>query len=120
MKLAAPLYLVAVLGSLMVAGCDTPQRPAATVSPGQAQAPIDAAETIYAGGDIVTMNDEQASAEALAVKGGRIIAVGSRADLTDFACHVLLGGAAPTGQRRQHHCRHCQILSLHLMSSILG
>lgn len=81
MKLAAPLYLVAVLGSVMVAGCDTPQPPAATVSPGQAQAPIDAAETIYAGGDIVTMNDGQPSADALAVRGGKIIAVGPRADV---------------------------------------
>ena len=40
-----------------------------------------AAETIYVGGDIVTVNEAQPDAEALAVKDGRILAVGSRADI---------------------------------------
>jgi predicted amidohydrolase YtcJ len=40
-----------------------------------------AADTIYVGGDIVTVNDAQPSAEALAVKDGKILAVGSRAEL---------------------------------------
>ena len=39
------------------------------------------ADTIYVGGDIVTINDVQPTAEALAVKGGRILAVGARADV---------------------------------------
>jgi len=36
------------------------------------------ADLIYTGGDIVTMNDKQASVEALAVKDGKILAVGER------------------------------------------
>jgi predicted amidohydrolase YtcJ len=40
-----------------------------------------AADTIYTGGDIITINDQQPSAEALAVKGGKIVAVGPRADV---------------------------------------
>ncbi len=36
------------------------------------------AEAIYAGGPIVTMNDAQPTAEAVAVRGGRILAVGTR------------------------------------------
>lgn len=40
-----------------------------------------AADTIYTGGDIITINDKQPSAEALAVKGGKIVAVGPRADV---------------------------------------
>ena len=37
------------------------------------------ADTIYVGGDIVTINDGQPAAEALAVKDGKILAVGDRA-----------------------------------------
>ena len=40
-----------------------------------------AADTIYVGGDIVTLNDAQPEADALAVKDGKILAVGSRAEL---------------------------------------
>jgi predicted amidohydrolase YtcJ len=36
------------------------------------------ADTIYFGGLIVTVNDRQPTAEAVAVKGGKIVAVGSR------------------------------------------
>lgn len=43
--------------------------------------PHDPAETLYVGGDIVTMNDAQPSAEALAVVDGRIAAVGDRQSL---------------------------------------
>ena len=37
-------------------------------------------DVIYTGGDIVTMNDAQPTAEALAVKGGKILFVGSKID----------------------------------------
>ena len=47
----------------------------------RAEPPIDAADTIYVGGDIVTVNDAQPSAEALAVKDGKIVAVGPRAEV---------------------------------------
>lgn len=39
------------------------------------------ADTIYYGGDIVTINDAAPSAEALAVKDGKILAVGKKADV---------------------------------------
>jgi predicted amidohydrolase YtcJ len=39
------------------------------------------ADTIYHGGTIITVNDAANTAEALAVKDGRILAVGSKADL---------------------------------------
>jgi predicted amidohydrolase YtcJ len=43
-----------------------------------AQAPADA---IYFGGDIVTIDDKNPIAEAVAIQGGRIVAVGSKADV---------------------------------------
>lgn len=43
--------------------------------------PADEAEAIYFGGPIVTMNDAQLNVEALAVKDGKILAVGSRAEV---------------------------------------
>jgi predicted amidohydrolase YtcJ len=39
------------------------------------------AEAIYAGGPILTMTDARPLAEAIAVRGGRILAVGSRAEV---------------------------------------
>jgi len=39
------------------------------------------ADAIYVGGPIVTVNDAQPDAEALAVKDGKILAVGARADI---------------------------------------
>ena len=43
--------------------------------------PASTADTIYFGGDIVTINDAQPTAEAIAIKDGKILSVGSRADL---------------------------------------
>ena len=43
--------------------------------------PASTADNIYFGGDIVTINDAQPTAEALAIKDGKILSVGSRADL---------------------------------------
>ena len=42
------------------------------------------ADTIYVGGDIVTVNDAIPRAEALAVKDGKILAVGARADIEEM------------------------------------
>jgi hypothetical protein len=47
----------------------------------RAAAAAQPADTIYTGGDIVTVNDAQPSAEAVAVKDGRILAVGTKADI---------------------------------------
>ena len=46
-----------------------------------AAVPVVAADSIYLGGPILTMNDAQPNAEAVAVRNGRIAAVGSRADM---------------------------------------
>jgi predicted amidohydrolase YtcJ len=43
--------------------------------------PMAAADTLYVGGDIITVNDAQPTAEAVAVKDGKILAVGSRAEI---------------------------------------
>jgi predicted amidohydrolase YtcJ len=71
--------LAAFLALTAIAGCDNPQPPATKSAAPQAQ--IDAADTIYVGGDIVTINDQQPSAGALAVKGGKILAVGAQAEV---------------------------------------
>jgi len=54
--------------ALLASGCKPPN-------------PALLADAIYVGGPIVTVNDKQPSAEALAVKGGKILAVGARADI---------------------------------------
>ncbi len=46
-----------------------------------AQTAAIAADTIYTGGNIITMHDEQPSAEAVAIKDGKIVAVGGRSDV---------------------------------------
>jgi len=58
--------IVAILG--FAAGCKAP-------------APKVAADAIYTGGDIITVNDAQPTAEALAVKDGKILAVGARSEI---------------------------------------
>ena len=79
MRSMVPGSIAALFALAMIAGCDKPQPTAATPPPSQAQ--IDTAEIIFVGGDIVTINDRQPSTEALAVKGGKILAVGARADV---------------------------------------
>jgi predicted amidohydrolase YtcJ len=44
----------------------------------------DIADTIYTGGPVLTMNDDQPTAEAVAVKDGRILAVGTSADINGY------------------------------------
>jgi hypothetical protein len=72
----------AVLAGLAAAALAT----SVACSQGRAPAPsaapaAQAADTIYTGGDIVTVNDAQPTVEALAVKDGKILAVGARADI---------------------------------------
>jgi predicted amidohydrolase YtcJ len=50
-------------------------------SPATSPAPGETADSIYVGGDIVTVDDARPGVEALAVKDGMILAVGSRAEL---------------------------------------
>jgi len=63
-----PTVTLAIATSVALIACSTPE-------------PKAAADAIFAGGDIVTINDAQPSAEALAVKDGKILAVGTRADI---------------------------------------
>jgi predicted amidohydrolase YtcJ len=66
--------LLALSFALAASGC----KPA---DPPPASATVVSADAIYIGGSIVTMNDAQPEAEALAVKDGKILAVGARADI---------------------------------------
>ncbi|MDV6224804.1 amidohydrolase family protein [Nitratireductor aquimarinus] len=54
---------------------------AGTVFAGGAACAQEIADTIYRGGPILTINDAQPTAEAVAVKDGRILAVGALADI---------------------------------------
>ena len=68
MKAGFLATLAGVIGMGLTGGC-TPMKPA------------DQADSIFVGGDIVTVNDAQPAAEALAVKDGKILAVGARAPI---------------------------------------
>jgi predicted amidohydrolase YtcJ len=68
LKSISVLALTVVASAVLATGC----RP---------REPVRSADTIYTGGDIVTVNDAQPSVEALAVKDGKILALGARADI---------------------------------------
>jgi hypothetical protein len=70
---------VALAAAAVVAmvGCST--GPGVEQANGAAAA--QAADAIYTGGDIVTINDAQPAADAVAIKDGKILAVGTRADV---------------------------------------
>jgi hypothetical protein len=67
------LILVGVTALALASACSKPQVEVA--------APEVVADAIYTGGDIVTVNDAQPTVEALAVKEGRILAVGTRDEI---------------------------------------
>ncbi len=50
-----------------------------------AEAAIESVDTLYVGGPIVTINDSQPTAEAVLVRGGKIVAVGARAEVESQA-----------------------------------
>ena len=83
MTIETMLGLLAVAVAAETAGCGAP--PAERT-----------ADTIYWGGDIVTVDDAQPTAEALAVKDGKILAVGGKAEVLklkgDATQLVDLGG----------------------------
>jgi len=72
-----------LLAGLLVtaAACGRGTAPATTGAATSTVPSAQAADAIYTNGDIVTVNDAQPTAEALAVKDGKIVAVGARADL---------------------------------------
>jgi len=61
--------------------CNQSGAPTQSAAPAGTVAAAETADTIYTGGDIVTVNDAQPTVEALAVKDGKILAVGTRADV---------------------------------------
>jgi predicted amidohydrolase YtcJ len=78
---AAALLVVAAT-AVMASGCGGRNSSGNAVQPVAAAVDAEqAADAIYVGGDIVTMNDARPTVEALAVKDGKILAVGSRAEL---------------------------------------
>jgi len=81
MKLSHCVPAFALATACLLTGCGKSQEPVPPEQTRAAQPQVDAADTIYTGGEIVTVNDKQPSAEALAVKGGKIVAVGTRADV---------------------------------------
>jgi predicted amidohydrolase YtcJ len=67
-------WFVVLLGTLLLVGCGQDE----AAPSGEAESPEKiAADTIYSGGPILTMDDAQPTAEAVAVKDGRILFVGS-------------------------------------------
>jgi predicted amidohydrolase YtcJ len=63
-----------VVAAVAAGACTRQPEPNATAA-------ADAADTIYVAGDVVTVDDARPDAEALAVRDGRIVAVGSRAEI---------------------------------------
>ena len=71
----------AVLGFVLLAACAAPPPVPAPPAP---RASSKVADRIYFGGPVVTMNDAAPSAEAVAVKDGKVLAVGARAAVEAF------------------------------------
>jgi predicted amidohydrolase YtcJ len=72
--------LIAVLAPAMLilaTGCGRDDTPSTAPD----ETPNAAADTLYFGGEVVTVEDALPTAEALAVRNGRILAVGTRAEL---------------------------------------
>ena len=74
--------VVTLFGALLVFGCgrEDGSEPLEAGEPAQ-----DVADTIYSGGPVLTMTDAQPRSEAVAVKDGRILAVGTLNEVTAFA-----------------------------------
>ncbi len=68
---AAYLILVAAAAIALTTGCNSVK-------------PENAADTIYTGGNIITVNDSQPTAEAVAIKDGKILMVGTTAEVENM------------------------------------
>lgn len=80
MRLMHPRVLIGCLAAAALAGCHTLAQQPAPLALAPAL-PSGAAQVIYLGGDIVTLNDAQPSAQALAIRDGKILAVGPQAEI---------------------------------------
>ena len=78
-------YAMVGLSLALLAGCDSNRNNATDPAASNATAPATRADTIYLGGPIITINDAQPLAEAVAVKDGIILAVGSAAEVLTTA-----------------------------------
>jgi predicted amidohydrolase YtcJ len=79
---ARTMAAMACAALIIVTGCGRRTgAPGSDESAASAVAAEQSADTIFVGGDIVTINDAQPTAEALAVKGGKILAVGARTEV---------------------------------------
>jgi len=81
MKLSRSIPAFALVTAGLLTGCSKSPEPVPPQASQAVQPQVGAADTIYMGGEIVTVNEKQPSAEALAVKGGKIVAVGTRSDV---------------------------------------
>jgi predicted amidohydrolase YtcJ len=73
---AAFTTAASILLAACLSGCAGPGAPPASTTTSAGSA-----DTIYTGGDVVTVDDARPTAEAVAVKDGRIVAVGTRAEV---------------------------------------
>ncbi len=72
-------FIVTLFISLALVGCSRDSGP--TVSPAPETTPQNYAQQIFVGGPIVTMDTAQRNAQAVAIHEGKILAVGSQADV---------------------------------------
>lgn len=96
LKLTTTVLVIAAV----LAGCDRDQGQAETAA--RSPKPGGPVTAVFVNGDIVTVNDAQPSAEAVAIRNGKILAVGTREavlaqagdniELRDLHGHTLLPG----------------------------
>lgn len=93
-----------IVRSLVVAAAVAAAAACGSGAPQPGPAPAAAADTIYSGGDIVTMEGTEPSTEAVVVDDGRIIFVGAKVDALkrQGAGTVLKGRVGDDRLRRQH------------------
>jgi predicted amidohydrolase YtcJ len=77
-------FLIVAVATAVLAGCTS-------APPGPVATPAD---TVYHGGPIVTDDDPKPTAEAVAVRGGKIVAVGSRAEVLALKGSITVGKLA--------------------------
>ncbi len=85
MKSAIRVGAGVALAMLLLAGCSRDNTTTTESATDTAEVtPMVVADVIYSGGKIITINDAMPVAEAVAVAGGHIIAVGSEADVSPY------------------------------------
>ena len=75
MNAAAQIFRIIVIAGLCIAGCTGDRQPADSNGPSIEQAAV--ADTVYANGRIYTVDERQPWAEAVAIKDGKFIVVGT-------------------------------------------